>query len=87
MADRPARARIPGGATMKPGTLVELINDGEDNDGEDNDRAVGIVVQTWMHNGGIDCYVAFFTEPVGDAAPEKPWIARYYATSLREVKQ
>ncbi len=49
----------------------------------------GVVVATWPIDptdpgAGVDCWVAFFGKewPAGDAQPPKPYVLRYYDTSL-----
>ncbi len=53
-----------------------------------------MVVQTWLdENGDQDCYVAFYGKcfPPGTAmlpcSPPKPYVLRYYSTSLRLAKK
>ncbi len=62
--------------TFSPGDRVLLDSSGE----------CGIVVHTWAcEEFDEDCYVAFFGDrfPLADEAPSKPYILRYFATSLR----
>ncbi|MCO5169666.1 MAG: hypothetical protein M9894_25285 [Planctomycetes bacterium] len=43
------------------------------------------MVWSWINEQGIpDCYVAFFGHdwPAPDGKPDKPYVLRYYATSL-----
>jgi len=62
---------------LPPGTLVRYDGTGE--------PEYGVVVHCWRdeESGGADCYVAFFGDerPKGKPA-EKPYIFRYFATSL-----
>lgn len=49
----------------------------------------GVVVHAWDDNGTQDCYVAFFGARFpasGEQLEQKPYILRYYATSLAAAK-
>lgn len=65
-----------------PGQKVRLPSTGE----------VGIVVWTWQNeHDDIDVYVAFFgnefpaSKYTSDDSPKKPYILRYYASSLERI--
>lgn len=50
----------------------------------------GVVVCTWLNDQDVyDCYVAFFgTEwPAPDKQPAKPYVLRYYDTSLEPASE
>ncbi|MEM7011587.1 MAG: hypothetical protein AAF585_08905 [Verrucomicrobiota bacterium] len=58
---------------FSPGSLVRLISTGE----------IGRIVYLWDDDGVTDCYVAFFGDSYPDGKPsEKPYVLRYYASSL-----
>lgn len=50
----------------------------------DSTKEVGVVVWLWKdEHGDTDAYVAFFGEQFPEGIPEtKPYILRYYASSL-----
>lgn len=75
---RPTPAR-PVFSRLRPGRRVILRSTGEK----------GVVVATWPIDpgdpgAGVDCWVAFFGQewPTGGAEPPKPYMLRYYDTSL-----
>jgi hypothetical protein len=59
---------------LRPGRRVILRSTGEK----------GVVVATWPDGDGHDCWVAFFGQewPTGAGQPPKPYVLRYYDTSL-----
>lgn len=59
---------------LRPGDRVVLRSTGEK----------GVVVWTWDDDGVTDCYVAFFGDawPEPDRTPGRPYVLRYYASSL-----
>lgn len=67
---------------IKPGSFVTTIYPDE--------PEVGIVIAMWSDGGPVDCYVAFYGEKwpkmIQSEHPEKPYILRYYANSLRVVE-
>ena len=72
----------PTGPRYQAGDRVVLRR--EDEDGVVSEEK-GVVVCTWLIDQGVyDCYVAFFgTEwPEPDQNPPKPYVLRYYDTSL-----
>lgn len=75
---RPAPAP-PALGRLRPGRRVILRSTGEK----------GVVVATWPIDpadpgAGVDCWVAFFGQewPTVGAEPPKPYMLRYYDTSL-----
>jgi hypothetical protein len=50
----------------------------------------GIVVHCWVNEeaGGYDCYVAFFGNEFPSGKPmQKPYVLRYFASSLNVVSE
>jgi hypothetical protein len=73
---------------LAPGTRVCLEN-GLNDDGEDAPE-YGVVVHCWRDEGagGYDCYVAFFGSELPTNEPtEKPYVLRYYASTLATVQE
>jgi len=65
---------------LKRGTKVKLINTGE----------VGVIVHTWFDNqmDATDCHVAFYGEEFPSGKPsEKPYVLRYFSSSLEVVNE
>jgi hypothetical protein len=60
------------------GQKVKLLSTGE----------VGVVVWSWKNmDGVVDAYVAFFCETFPGGEPiEKPYILRYYESSLEPLE-
>lgn len=78
-AGRKQAASVEGFGRLRPGRRVIHRSTGEK----------GVVVATWAidpadPSAGLDCWVAFFGQewPTGDAEPAKPYVLRYYDTSL-----
>lgn len=66
---------------LPPGTRVRY-------DGCDDGPEYGVVVHCWIdeESGGYDCCIAFFGTAFPTGAPDgKPYILRYYSTSLTVV--
>ena len=69
------------GPYLPPGTPVRY-------DGSEDGPEYGVVVHCWLDEAmeAHDCYVAFFgnKQPTGKPS-EKPYILRYFSTSLEVV--
>ena len=67
---------------IRPGSKVRY--DGLDEGGPE----YGIIIHCWYDDelSGYDCYVAFFGSKLPSGKPgEKPYVLRYYASSLTMI--
>jgi len=71
---------LHGDRYLAPGTRVRLNNEGDELLSE-----YGVIVHCWRDEKihAFDCYIAFFGDQFPSGEPsEKPYILRYYASSL-----
>ena len=62
---------------LRLGQKVQLLSTGE----------VGVVVWLWNDDGIEDAYIAFFGDQFPEGVPtNKPYVLRYYATSLKPLE-
>lgn len=72
---------------IRVGSKVKLVSNADDPD--EMTVEVGVVIHIWLSDNGCDndAYVAFFGETFPEGVPDvKPYILRYYVSSLEQIE-